>query len=369
MPGLPHQTVVVQQAPNTSGLAIAGLVFSILGWFTCGLLCIPGAFFCFLALFSRGPKGTAIAGLIVGFPGTLFFAVVGLGIIMGVLGIDAEKGEDKPSRGPSEVRPEENSGNEDSEPETNRDSPQDQPDLAEEAAQPEEEPKPKAKPEPDLIVESWGWTVGHGYITVTGQVTNNTGQSLRAVQAVASFYTADKVFVKESSAIVEYNPILPGQTTPFKVLCTNNPAIVSAQIEFAHLFGGTISMMTREDYEAPAPEEVEAQREAQLEQRREWEEAARKAERELKEADEKAERERKTRTWTANTGGFQVTAMYLGYEYKGDGQGDVKLLKDDGSEIEVSFQRLSEDDQDWVKDEMRRERERRKAAATPFGVE
>ena len=83
----PQQTVVINQAPNTSGLAIAGLIFSILGWFTCGLLCIPGAFLCFLALFSRGPKGTAIAGLIVGFPGTLFFAFVGLGVIMSALGL------------------------------------------------------------------------------------------------------------------------------------------------------------------------------------------------------------------------------------------------------------------------------------------
>lgn len=85
----PQQTVVIHETPGTSGLAIAGLIFSILGWFTCGLLCIPGAFLCFLALFSRGPKGTAIAGLIVGFPGTLFFAFVGLGMIMGLLGLGA----------------------------------------------------------------------------------------------------------------------------------------------------------------------------------------------------------------------------------------------------------------------------------------
>jgi hypothetical protein len=65
---------------------MAGLIFSIIGWLTCGLLCIPGAFFSFLGLFSRGPKGVAIAGLIVGFPGILFFAFVGLGIIMAVLG-------------------------------------------------------------------------------------------------------------------------------------------------------------------------------------------------------------------------------------------------------------------------------------------
>lgn len=84
-----HQTILVQQSPSTSGLAIAGLIFAILGWFTCGLLCIPGAFLCLLALFTRGPKGAAIAGLIVGFPGTMFFIFFGLSMIMGILGVGA----------------------------------------------------------------------------------------------------------------------------------------------------------------------------------------------------------------------------------------------------------------------------------------
>jgi hypothetical protein len=82
-----HQRIVLHHANSTSGLAIAGLTFSILGWFTLGLLCIPGAFLCFLALFARGPKGVALAGMIVGFPGTLLFAFLGFGIVMGLLGL------------------------------------------------------------------------------------------------------------------------------------------------------------------------------------------------------------------------------------------------------------------------------------------
>ena len=54
--------VVVQQQP-TNSLGLAGLVLSIIGWLTCGLLCIPGAFVSFLGLFSKAPKGLAIAGL------------------------------------------------------------------------------------------------------------------------------------------------------------------------------------------------------------------------------------------------------------------------------------------------------------------
>jgi hypothetical protein len=81
------QTVINITSPGSNGLGIAGLVFSILGWFTCGLLCIPGAILSFAGLFSRQPKGTAIAGLIVGFPGVLFFLFAGIGMITAFFGI------------------------------------------------------------------------------------------------------------------------------------------------------------------------------------------------------------------------------------------------------------------------------------------
>ncbi|QDV25324.1 SHD1 domain-containing protein [Aureliella helgolandensis] len=83
------QTVVIHKSDDTNVLGMAGLIFSTIGWLTCGLLCIPGAALSFLALFSRKPKGLALAGLIVGFPGVLFFAFVGMGLMMGALGLGA----------------------------------------------------------------------------------------------------------------------------------------------------------------------------------------------------------------------------------------------------------------------------------------
>jgi len=79
------RVVIVQQDSN--GLGLAGLIFSCIGWVTCGLLCIPGAFLSFLGLFSKGPKGTSIAGLIVGFPGVLFFVFFGFTMLAGIVGI------------------------------------------------------------------------------------------------------------------------------------------------------------------------------------------------------------------------------------------------------------------------------------------
>jgi hypothetical protein len=82
----PANVTVVKVLSQSNGLGLAGLVLSILGWFTCGLLCIPGAFFSLIGLLFA-PRGTALAGLIVGFPGVIFFATVGMGFLATTLGL------------------------------------------------------------------------------------------------------------------------------------------------------------------------------------------------------------------------------------------------------------------------------------------
>lgn len=76
-----------RQQPGTSGLAIAGLIFSTLGWFSFGLLALPGVMLSACGLASRGPKGVAIAGLIVGLPPVAVFVLVGWSIVAGFFGI------------------------------------------------------------------------------------------------------------------------------------------------------------------------------------------------------------------------------------------------------------------------------------------
>ena len=45
---------------------------------------------------------------------------------------------------------------------------------------------------------------------------------------------------------IDLNPILPGQTTSFKVMHTENPAMAKASVEFKTLFGGTVAWRERE---------------------------------------------------------------------------------------------------------------------------
>ena len=99
---------------------------------------------------------------------------------------------------------------------------------------------PPASNAPQLVLKTWSWSREYGYVTAVGQVKNISNVPLRNVEAVASFYDAKGTFITSGDALIDYNPILPGQTSPFHAMTTDNPAMRSASIEFKELMGGTI---------------------------------------------------------------------------------------------------------------------------------
>ncbi len=68
---------------QSNGLGIAGFVVSLLGIPTCGMLSPIGALLSFIAVFKQ-PRGFAIAGLVIGALGSIFLAMAGVGMIMGL---------------------------------------------------------------------------------------------------------------------------------------------------------------------------------------------------------------------------------------------------------------------------------------------
>ncbi len=80
----------------------------------------------------------------------------------------------------------------------------------------------------------------YDYITMSGEVKNISSKNLENVMVVVSYYTDDNTFVKSDDALIDYNPILPGQTSPFESITTDNPAIKRFKITFKFMFGGTI---------------------------------------------------------------------------------------------------------------------------------
>ena len=76
-----------------------------------------------------------------------------------------------------------------------------------------------------------------GFVEAQGQVTNISSGSLRNVTAVVTFLTASGDFITSTDALIDFNPILPGQTSPWSVITTWNPAMQSARVEFKDLLG------------------------------------------------------------------------------------------------------------------------------------
>ena len=93
----------------------------------------------------------------------------------------------------------------------------------------------------ELQLLSTNFERSYSYITMSGQVKNISSSNLENILAVISYYTEDDTFVKTADALIDYNPILPGQISPFEVITTDNPAITRFSISFKYLLGGTIS--------------------------------------------------------------------------------------------------------------------------------
>jgi hypothetical protein len=102
-------------------------------------------------------------------------------------------------------------------------------------------PKP-AEPNYQLALIAAKGYDQHGFHIVEGQVKNISDKPLSAVTAVTTWYTQDGTFVKTDDAIIDYNPILPGQTSAFKTMSSSNPAMSRFTVEFKRLFGGTFNV-------------------------------------------------------------------------------------------------------------------------------
>lgn len=92
----------------------------------------------------------------------------------------------------------------------------------------------------DLELQNWQWGKEYGYVTAEGQVKNISGRKLTRVEALVTWYDKNGNMITYRSSLIEYDPILPGQSSPFKVMERYNPAMEKASIEFKHMWGNKI---------------------------------------------------------------------------------------------------------------------------------
>jgi len=97
-----------------------------------------------------------------------------------------------------------------------------------------------------LEVESFRFYTEYGYSYVEGRVENLTNKSLEGVKVIAEFFDKNNNFVKSEDTFIDYNPILPNQISPFKIITTSDPAITHCNISFKFFIGGTIDFHIRQ---------------------------------------------------------------------------------------------------------------------------
>ena len=94
-----------------------------------------------------------------------------------------------------------------------------------------------------LELGEWSWKMSsESYVKVEGEVTNISGESLKYVEAVVTFTTKDDTFITSESSLIEYDPLLPNQKSPWSVLARYNPAMQSAIVEFKTLRGQRLNV-------------------------------------------------------------------------------------------------------------------------------
>lgn len=103
---------------------------------------------------------------------------------------------------------------------------------------------PEPQPSP-LEVQSWRCDKEHGFVFVRGEVKNVSTQKLKNVVAVGEFRTKGGELVKSEDALLDYNPIMPGQTSPFSAGGTDNPQIQNCNLGFKYLLGGSIAYVEK----------------------------------------------------------------------------------------------------------------------------
>jgi hypothetical protein len=96
-----------------------------------------------------------------------------------------------------------------------------------------------------LSADSASCSRSPAFVTCEGFVTNLSKHPLSSVQAVV-VYKAAGTPVSSDTALITYDPLLPGQQSPWKVISRDNPSFDEMEVEFTLLFGS--SLRVRYDY-------------------------------------------------------------------------------------------------------------------------
>lgn len=91
-----------------------------------------------------------------------------------------------------------------------------------------------------LEILNWSWTKDEKYVEAVGQVKNISNDRLFNVQAVVGWFDKSDSLITYERSLVEFDPIMPGQTSPFKITARFNPMMDTAVLRFKQLGGSEL---------------------------------------------------------------------------------------------------------------------------------
>ena len=98
-----------------------------------------------------------------------------------------------------------------------------------------------------LELLSWNWESEFEYVTAQGEVRNISSKKLENVQVLVTWFDGQNRMITSNSSLIDYNPIMPGQVSHFKVIEFDDPLMESATIEFKNMSGNVIKTHTASD--------------------------------------------------------------------------------------------------------------------------
>ncbi len=83
------------------------------------------------------------------------------------------------------------------------------------------------------LLSSRGYASSSAYMKVEGEVKNITNEPIDRIRAVVTWRTKAGELITTDEAMIEYRPLMPGQTSPFSTLSTKNPLMDTYGVAFA----------------------------------------------------------------------------------------------------------------------------------------
>jgi hypothetical protein len=93
---------------------------------------------------------------------------------------------------------------------------------------------------PLRLLSSSGERTSDAFLTVHGEVQNNSTEKLDTIWAVVSLYDANGQFISSEDSVIDYTPLMPNQKSPFKVMVRRNPLMETYKIGFKTTLGGEL---------------------------------------------------------------------------------------------------------------------------------